>query len=326
VAVVEEGPSRGAVPAAATKKRKLGTAAEGLGVSYRFAVDLMGTCAAPGGRMSSPELRESSTRMLEVTRGRWPRNVQIPRAVGEDMFTSLLAHEMKIFPYVSLSPREYCQDATRKCRAFTRVGDPSREVKKAWGIAKSAAPGSSKPPPAAKSAVPVPSKPSSGARAVAPGSSKPPSAEPTQERGPPFPLCTAEAVAGGGDLSMDICVDDYRVGGVMMFDARMGRGLVGKFLFFFSRGLGLGQDCDAGSDAGQLAIVPAPVVAAPAVATTEAKGASQDPWSKFCASGEITSAAAAKDVAGSVAQQLKHATQQLKHVSCLGLHQFVVFM
>jgi hypothetical protein len=54
----EEGPSRGAMPA--TKKRKLGTAAEGLRVSDRFAVDLMGTCAALRGRMSSPELRESS--------------------------------------------------------------------------------------------------------------------------------------------------------------------------------------------------------------------------------------------------------------------------
>jgi hypothetical protein len=39
---------------------------------------------------------------------------------------------------------------------------------------------------------------------------------------------------------------------------------------------------------------------------TEAKGSSQDPWSRFCASGEIASVAAAKDVAGSVAQQLKH--------------------
>jgi hypothetical protein len=41
-------------------------------------------------------------------------------------------------------------------------------------------------------------------------------------------------------------------------------------------------------------------------ATTEVKGSSQDPWSKFCASREIASAAAAKDVAGSVAQQLSH--------------------
>jgi hypothetical protein len=78
---------------------------------------------------------------------------------------------------------------------------------------------------------------------------------------------------------------------------------------FFSRGLGLGQDCGAGSDAGQLAVVPVLVVAAPAVAATEAKGASQDPWSQFCASGDISSAAAVKDMAVSVSQQLKHATQ-----------------
>jgi hypothetical protein len=57
---VDEGPSQGAVPAAATKKRKLGTVAEGLGASDRFAVDLLGTCVAPGETMSSPELRESS--------------------------------------------------------------------------------------------------------------------------------------------------------------------------------------------------------------------------------------------------------------------------
>jgi hypothetical protein len=150
-----------------------------------------------------------------------------------------------------------------------------------------------------------------------------------KERGPPSPLRTAEAAAGGADLAMDICVDDYRVGGVMMFDAHMGRGLVGEFLFiviFSTQGLGLGQDCGAGLDAGQLTIVPAPVVAALAAAAAKAKGASQDPWSKFWASGEITSVAAVKGVAGSVSQQLKHVTQQLKHVSRLGLRQFVVFM
>jgi hypothetical protein len=90
-------------------------------------------------------------------------------------------------------------------------------------------------------------------------------------------------------------------------------------VYIFFTGLGLEQDCDAGSDAGQLAVVPAPVAAASVAATTEAKGASQDPWSKFCASREITSTVAAKDLAGSVAQQLRH-------VSHLGLCQFVVFM
>jgi hypothetical protein len=56
-------------PAAApsSKKRKLGIAMGGLGVSDGFARELMRTCAGPGGRMSSPELRESSAWMLRVT-------------------------------------------------------------------------------------------------------------------------------------------------------------------------------------------------------------------------------------------------------------------
>jgi hypothetical protein len=75
VTAAREGSSREAAPA--MKKRKLGTTAEGLGVSDRFAVELMGTCAALGGRMSSLELREPSARMLRITGGRWPRNVPI---------------------------------------------------------------------------------------------------------------------------------------------------------------------------------------------------------------------------------------------------------
>jgi hypothetical protein len=98
MAVAEEGPSREAAPT--TKKRKIGTAVGGgLGVSDRFTMELMGTCAALGGRMSSPELLESSARMLKVTGGQWPRNVPIPRAAGEDIFTSHMARELKIFPY-----------------------------------------------------------------------------------------------------------------------------------------------------------------------------------------------------------------------------------
>jgi hypothetical protein len=71
----------------------------GLGVSDSFAVELMGMCAAPGGRMSSPKLWESSARMLKVTGGRWSKNVPIPRAAGEDIFTSRMARDLKIFPY-----------------------------------------------------------------------------------------------------------------------------------------------------------------------------------------------------------------------------------
>ena len=51
------------------------------------------------------------------------------------------------------------------------------------------------------------------------------------------------------------------------------------------------------------------VSTSPVATTTEARGdvgSSEDPWSKFCASGEIASAAAAKGVAALVAQQLKY--------------------
>jgi hypothetical protein len=53
-AETEDDPAPKAAPS--TKKRKLGTAMGELGVSDSFAMELMGTCVAPGGRMSSPEL------------------------------------------------------------------------------------------------------------------------------------------------------------------------------------------------------------------------------------------------------------------------------
>jgi hypothetical protein len=142
----EEGPTQEAAPAA--KKRKLGTIAGGMGVPDNFAVELMGTCAAPGGRMSSPELRESSARMLEVIGGRWPKNLPIPWAEGEDMSTSRIARGLRIFPYgrnivvvVSAVMNKDRQDAAQKRRAVIRPADPRREAKKARGSAKAAAPG-----------------------------------------------------------------------------------------------------------------------------------------------------------------------------------------
>jgi hypothetical protein len=138
VDVTEEGPSQEATPV--TKKRKIGTAVGGVGVSISFAVELMGTCAAPGGRMSSSELRESSARMLKVTGGRWSKNVLIPRAAGEDIFTSRMARDLKIFPYgrnvaavVSAVMEKDRQDAAQKRRAVFRIGDPFREAKRVWG-------------------------------------------------------------------------------------------------------------------------------------------------------------------------------------------------
>jgi hypothetical protein len=190
-----------------------------VGVSNRFAVELMGTCAALGGRMSSPELRKSSAQMLKVTGGRWPRNVLIPRAASEDMFTSRMVRELKIFPYgqnianvVSAVMDKDRQDVARKHRAVTRVGDPMREVKRARGGTKSAAPSGRKPPPVAKPAVPGPSKSSAGSRAAASGAGKPPSTEPAKERRPPSLVRTDKAAVGGADFDTDICVDDYLVG------------------------------------------------------------------------------------------------------------------
>jgi hypothetical protein len=147
--VTEEDPVQEAAPS--TKKRKLGTAVGELGVSDSFAMELMGTCAALGGRMSSPELQESSARMLEVTGGRWPKNVPIPRAAGEDLFMSRIARDLRVFPYrrniaavVSAVMNKDRQDAAQKRRAVVRMVDPVREAKRARGSAKAAASGSSK--------------------------------------------------------------------------------------------------------------------------------------------------------------------------------------
>jgi hypothetical protein len=197
VAVTEEGPSQEAAPA--TKKRKLGTAVGELGVSDSFVVELMGTCAALGGRMSSPELRESSTRMLEVTGGRWPKNVPIPRVAGEDFFMSRMARDLKVFPYgrniaavVSAMMNKDRQDTAQKCRAVVRIADPMREAKRARGSAKVAASGSSKLVSAVKVAAPRPSKPPSGGPA----------------KGWELPL-PGRRVA---DFGTNISVEDYFVG------------------------------------------------------------------------------------------------------------------
>jgi hypothetical protein len=132
-------------PAAApsSKERKLGTAMGGLGVSDGFARELMRTCVAPGGRMSSPELRESSAQMLSVTGGCWPRNVPIPRAAGEDFFTSRMVREWRVFPYgrniaavVSAVMDKDRQGAAQKRQAVVRLHEarPKRQrgLRRLW--------------------------------------------------------------------------------------------------------------------------------------------------------------------------------------------------
>jgi hypothetical protein len=107
------------------------------------------------------------------------------------------------------------------------------------------------------------------------------------------PLSPARRIA---DFSMQISVDDY---------------LVGKLRPFFHSTKSFNQCRGAGSGEGQLAVVPPPVVTTSPTAMVGAKGATRDPWAAFCVSGEILSAAAAKDVAGSMSQRLREASQQL---------------
>jgi hypothetical protein len=141
--VVETGDDPAPATAPSSKKRKLGTVMGGLGVSDSFARELMRTCAAPGGRMSSPELRESSARMLRVT--------------------SRMVREWRVFPYgrniaavVSAVMDKDRQGAAQKCQAAVRLHEA--RPKRQRGSAKAAASGGGKPPLAAKSGAPASSK------------------------------------------------------------------------------------------------------------------------------------------------------------------------
>jgi hypothetical protein len=208
-AETEDDPAPAATPS--TKKRKLGTVMGGLGVSDSFAVELMGTCAAPGGRMSSPELRESLARMLKVTGGWWPKNVPIPRAAGEDFFTPRMVRDLRVFPYgrniavvVSAMMDKDRQEAAQKRRAVIRL--PEARPKRARGTAKAAASGGSQPTLAAKSAALGSSKVPDVVKAAGAGVAKSASAGTAKARDLPSP---AKRVA---DFGTDISVDDYLTG------------------------------------------------------------------------------------------------------------------
>jgi hypothetical protein len=61
--------------------------------SWIFVEELTGTCAGPQEVMTSPELRETSLRMLKVTGGQWHRKDPIPRTAGDDFSMSRLVRE-----------------------------------------------------------------------------------------------------------------------------------------------------------------------------------------------------------------------------------------
>jgi hypothetical protein len=262
MSTADEGPLRDKAPGAAAKKRKLGTTTEGLRASDHFVVDLLETCAAPGETMSSSELQESSARMLKVTGDRWPRNVPIPRAAGEDIFTSLLVCEMKIFPYernvggvVSTMMEKDRQDAPWKRWAYARLADPRHKATMARPSAKPAAPGASMPPPAA----------------------------PTSERRPPSPPRAAETAVAGAEVSIELSVDDYLVGGIAMFDAHTGLAPAGEF---FWRSLRFLLDHGVGAESRQLTVVPTAVSASPVAAAMKGE---MCPWAISKCFGDLVS-------------------------------------
>jgi hypothetical protein len=161
--------------------------------------------------MSSPELRESSARMLEVTGGRWPKNVPIPRAAGEDFFTSRMVRDLRVFPYgqniaavVSAMMNKDRQEAAQKRRAVIRLLEA--RPKRARGTVKATVPGGSQPTLAAKSAAPRSGKVPESMKAAGTGRTKsaPDGAAKVRE----LPSL-GKRVA---DFGTNISVDDYLVG------------------------------------------------------------------------------------------------------------------
>jgi hypothetical protein len=170
--------------------------------------------------MSSPELRESSARMLRVTGGRWPKNVPIPRAAGEDFFTSRMVHDWRVFPYgqniaavVSAVMDKDRQGAAQKRQALVRLHEA--RPKRPRGAAKAAAPGGSQLPLAAKSAALGSSRASEAAKAAGAGGSKSVKATPMSSRVPEAAKAARELPPAGkrvADFATDISVEDYFVG------------------------------------------------------------------------------------------------------------------
>jgi hypothetical protein len=170
--------------------------------------------------MSSPELWESSARMLRVTGGWWPKNVPIPRAAGEDFFTSRMVRDWKVFPYgrniaavVSAVMDKDRQGAAQKRQTVVRLHEA--RPKRQRGAAKATAPGGGQQPLAAKSAVPASSRAPEAAKAAAAGGSKSAKAAPTSSRVPEAAKAARGLPTPGkrvADFATDISVDDYLVG------------------------------------------------------------------------------------------------------------------
>jgi hypothetical protein len=200
------------------------------------------------------------------------------------MSTSRIARCLRIFPYgrniaavVSAVMNKDRQDAAQKRRAIIGLPDARREAKRARGSAKAAIPGGSQPTLAAKPAAPGSSKVPESTKAVGAGGTKSAPDGAAKVRELPSP---GKRVA---DFGTNISVDDY---------------LVGKHIFF-------DRWCVAGSGEGQMVVVP------PAVATTASTAVVGVKGDAFRVSGEISSATAVKDKAGTMSCRLREVSQQL---------------
>jgi hypothetical protein len=165
--------------------------------------------------MSSPELRESSARMLRVTGGCWPRNVPIPCAADEDCFTSRMVRQWRVFPYGrNISAVVWAvmdkdrQGAAQKHQAAVRLHEA--RPKRQRGAAKAAAPGGGKSPLAAKVGASAPSK-APEATAGAGGSKSTKVAPPASGVAEASKVARALPLSGKrvADFGTDITVDDY---------------------------------------------------------------------------------------------------------------------
>jgi hypothetical protein len=149
--------------------------------------------------------------MLKVIGGWWPKNVPIPRAAGEDFFTSRMVRDFRVLPYgrniaavVSAVMDKDRQEDAQKRRAVVRL--PEARPKRARGTANAAAPGGSQPTLAAKSVGPGSSKVPDVVKAAGAGGAKSTSAEAAKTRELPLP---EKRIA---DFGTDISVDDYLTG------------------------------------------------------------------------------------------------------------------
>jgi hypothetical protein len=157
--------------------------------------------------------------MLRVNGGWWPKNVPIPRAAGEDFFTSRMVRDWRVFPYgrniaavVSAVMDKDRQGAAQKRQAVVRLHEA--RPKRQRGATKAAAPGGSQPPLAAKSTALGSSRALEAAKAAAAGGSKSVKAAPVSSRVPEAAKAARELPPPGkrvADFATDISVKDYFV-------------------------------------------------------------------------------------------------------------------